>query len=313
MWILAALLACVELPIAPDCAATSPMVGEAQADWLASGELSITGTVSHPDGLAIRTVHVGAHTANNLGFNFDDWSLILSEEQALDAVDADLFTADIQATDACEQTSLLQSLAVPLPQEPASLSRLAIDLILPSGHTYMPADGSVSAAIDVRANPEATGLELHLSSSTGLLSAETSTFELGPDGDAHWIGTWTANQSGSVVITVTAGAELRTQTLIAEGSPLFLPSQAEIGPGAALVLQVDPQQGELSTCSAVGELGATSGTVDLRNESGGVDTNGDGLFDLFITAPLDSISGQETRITCEDVYGQAATAVVTRR
>jgi len=313
MHLLALALACVTPPQAPDCSTVGAITGDATATLLDDGSLNVRGTALHPDALAMRGVWVGEQPATPDGFNYSAWSASLSARELLALSDGTTAVLEITTSDVCVDRGLLTTLTVDLPRDPPHLDRLSVELALPGGRTYLPADGSASAAVDLRANPEAAGLIAHVSSAGGSAEATEGTLALGDDGDAHWVTTWSADTAGPAVLAATVGAELRSAAILVVGPPLFLAYTAEIGPGAAMQLQVDPGQGSFGACSASGELGVSSGGRDLKQTDGGADLDGDGLLDLSVTAALDSSPGQQALIACWDAYGQTAHATVTRR
>lgn len=310
---LALALACVAPPGPPDCAAASGITGEATATLLNDGSLDVRGAALDADGLAVRGVWVADQPATLDGFNYSAWSASLSARNLLALSDGATATVHVTASDACVDQAQLTTLYVDLPRDPPHLDRLSVELALPAGRDYLPADGSASAAVDLRANPEAAGLVAHLSSAGGSAASTEGALALGDDGDAHWVTTWSADTGGPAVLAATVGAELRSAAILVAGPPIFLAYPTEIGGGAALQLQVDPGQGRFEACSASGDLGVSSGGRDLKQTDGGVDLDGDGLYDLNVTATLDASPGQQALIACWDTYGQTAHATVTRR
>ncbi len=290
-----------------NCSAVDPVFGEMQVALQVDSSAVVTGTATHPEGLAIRTISVGGEPANADDFNYAEWSVDLPAEVVDDLLGgADLIDVDAISTDACGISTRFATDTIDLQTGPDPfVEDLALTFEFPGEHDYLPADGSAQALVTALANVEAIGMPVSFGTSLGLLDA-TTTVLLSRDDLAAATVAFTGDSPGVTLITASSGGQTVSRALNVRGSAVLLPNAADIDPGEAYGVQVDPDGATLASCSAEGELGATSGGVDIKTTPGGTDSDGDGRYDLFVTAPISAAVGDSVTITCVDVFGQQA-------
>ncbi len=310
MW-LWALMACADLGQLPACDGVEPVQGTASAEWTEAGGIQVAGTALHPGGLALRSVRVGEHEVTADGFNYASWSVLIGPADAADMLDDQgALDASVVATDACDVDSAFASVELaPDDGSGADAGTLALQIEVPGGASYLPADGSVQALVTVMGDADAAGRAVELSATLGSIEPGTVTLALDGDG-ATATAAYVPNGPGPALLTAVSGDSAAFRAVQNAGPPVFIPDFMHIEPGEALGVQVSPNGGVLDGCSAAGELGVFSGGTDLTASEGGADGDADGLWDLFVTAPAGASAGDSVVITCTDVHDQAATGVV---
>ncbi|MGM0556029.1 MAG: hypothetical protein ACQEVA_06605 [Myxococcota bacterium] len=313
----------------PDCSQASR--GDARVTGRASitsptarparENLVIAGTASHKDGLAIRSIRVGDTTAEQTdeAFNFSDWiaevpleSLLARENRDEDGV-VDL---DVAAFDACGRRYVIDRLSVevaPAPEAP-SVTSLDVTVSYPSAASYIPATRAVAAVLSVKANAEAAGSTVEVTtthgrfSSTGDITAQVPLVATGNE-TAVGLVDLTAETAGTATISARAGNVLTTNSVNIVGTPVLAPSAAELAPGSSLRVEILTGGGTLastSPCSVEldGGVEVSSGDRDLSAGDAPVDTNSNGAPDFMVAVDAAAESGDRARVVCEDVYGQ---------
>lgn len=322
-----------DYPSTPACGATAADVTgvvSAPVNGIVRTDLVVTGTASHPGGLAIRAVTVAGVAATNTGFNFSTWSVtvpigVLVAEATPTAEDPDVGTASIiaDASDACEQTDTIDEIVgVQVDLTPVSeVEELSLALVtaLPDGVAYLPSDGSYPVMLQVTANADAVGASVNLTASAGTFSGADATgaVVLGGDGVAAATANvqYSAAGDGPVLLYASADDQIAALALSAAGTPTLVPSNGELLAGQSTQVTA-LSDGTIARCIATasdaGVFTADSGNVDLLGAWGApVDGNGDGSPEITVAVGADATTAATLVLTCEDVYGQASSAEFT--
>jgi hypothetical protein len=318
-------------PAAAACGA-SPADVTGTVNYLASdaplrSDLSLTGTASHPDALAIRQVRVAgvAATQATANDNFASWRVSIPLRTLLDLSEADedgvtgTARLSVVSTDACgDEDEIVAPLEVRVDLTPDSdVDRLALKLAnedqLPtSGRAYLPADGSYPGLVEIRANADAAGASVTLDATSGDLAGVDGSGRvfLGGDGasDATAFVLFEADGAGLVQLTAASEGIVAAMTLRVHGAPSLLPAGGSLDAGTTVRVSV-VTEGMLRDCEArpvtPGTFLVTSGAADLvAAPSAGQDLSGDGYVDIDVTALQGAASGATLSLTCEDVYRQ---------
>lgn len=283
------------------------------------GDLFVTGTALHRDGLTIRQLTVAGIAATNESFNFETWSATIPYATllALASIRADGFAAlEAVAIDACRIQHRQELFTIEVDTEPAiEVLSLSVSLALPSSATYLPADGVTAAVVNVTANPKAAGAAVQLGASLGDFSGASSVdLVFSGDGvaDARAQALFSSGVEGSALITATASDQLAAEAVEIVGAPLLVPSTINIDPGDAADISVFTE-GTIVSCSAgfADGVTVTSGNQDLSQGDAVTDTDFDGRIDIRVEADLAAPIGETVDIVCEDIYRQRGFAFVT--
>lgn len=316
------LLGCDGTPM--PCASRTPITGAILAgptDMLVSRELSVRGTLSRPTDATIYRVDVAGIPAMNNGFDYDLWSATIPIETLLGLAD-DQGSAIIRAVAAsnCGPPTDLASFSARINREPGiRVERLVLAKPqIPNGESFLPATRSVSALLQLIANPKAAGAIVSLSSSTGNLSGTTGNqVTLVGDGssDASAQVFFSSAVPGPALLTATAGGQLASASLTIAAPPLITPAALTLSSGQSTRASVQVLGGRVESCQATPAVGisVTSGTTDLMARPGAVDANGDGAVDLDFAVSAMLTQPATTTVSCRDPFGQTGTAVFSAR
>lgn len=322
LFTLAALASCGSDPAADAClgSTASTLSGTATASVLVddSGQrvVRVVGTARQSAGAAIRTVSVAGQPAHadDAAFNFSAWAVTLPTVlvAALPVATDGTVTLDVTAADACGDLAKIASVTVKQPSL-ADVRALTVELEAPGGESYLPVTRAQPGTVRLVANKEADGAEATVSVSVGTLlggldpAASTARvrFVAGSDGTARALLQLVATQSGTLLVTAHAGAQLATSTIVAAGAPVFSPSSARFQSGTTLDVSVR-SPGRIASCTLEASGGVTvrqdgaarTGTFDPRAEPAA-------SVPFEIEVPADD--GPFTLdLRCEDAFGQSA-------
>jgi hypothetical protein len=323
---LALLAACAPVPtVCPSTEAVEGTVAGLPDDGaVLRDDLELSGTTSHPGGLAVRNVYVGgiAVTPDETAFNLSSWTITLSHAMLASlADDDDLLTLPVTAVDACGTvTALVDTRQFEVDTTVGvAVDDLQIDVHIPLGESFVPADGSAFAVLTVSAADGADDAQVHLSTSVGGFY-DSSEGDVDPEANVRLAG---ADGEPATAEVLLAGAELAGTALIVAESEgevdtvdLLVAAAPRLSP-AAFTLQVDQQLtvdalqdlGRIDTCRAtVSAAGAFTVTADGVDLGGGaaVTASADGGLAITVAA-TDTAAGQSVTVECCDAYRQCGT------
>ncbi|MCA9622445.1 MAG: hypothetical protein KC731_25660, partial [Myxococcales bacterium] len=154
---------------------------DALGDRPVTEALVVTGGVVHKRGFAVHRVTVLDEAAENVEFNFTRWSATLSAETLKARRNGDgMLTVDATAVDTCgnEQSA---DVTIKLVEPVASLA--FAEPGIPGGESFLPADGTTPATLELTANAEAAGATVSLQVSGGGLFPGLSSNDVVLSGD----------------------------------------------------------------------------------------------------------------------------------
>lgn len=313
-------------PQSLDCSVDSDITGSATSaagTTVVRDTLTVTGTAFHPEGRAIRSVTVGGLPASNTGFNFETWRVDLPIEQLLSLdSDADGSVAlTVSAQDACDHPTpqITDPLTILVDRTPGVVVE-SLDLMatIPSGVSWVPADGSVAATITVTANADAADALVSMSSGGGTLAGLTDgAARLAGDGTSPATASllFTSTTPGTALITASADGVLDSVTVLVAGPPELVPgtqpSGVYLSPGQSLPVTVWTD-GEVDWCTAYGasptDIPVTTGGATLYGAQAASDTTGDGRPDIVVGPVADLSAAASVEVYCCDRYDQCGSA-----
>ena len=202
-------------------------------------------------------------------------------------------------------------LAIDEPPNDVFVDTLELNVALPDGRDYLPADGSERAVITVAATGRPGGAHVMMHASSG-------TFEGLTDGNAVLGGTgaqaqavvlFAAEKQGTALITATSGQTMAVASIAVAGAPVIAPAGAALLPGQTLTV-VALSDGRIATCSASASpgLAAVAGGAALSPIPAPVGADATGATAITLSAELDATPGDMVELTCFDDYGQAGAA-----
>lgn len=314
-----AIAGCDSDPTEPTCPGTGTVTGgviSGQTDQTVETDLVVRGVATDTSGLTIRRVLVAGIPALNNGFNFEQWSATIPIDTLAGMArlaGSTTATVDVQAINACDVMSDLGSFTVTVDPTPGvRVTSLTFNPpIIPSGLGYVPANGAISAELQLVANPDAAGATATLDTSVGMFSPG-NTVRLEGDGTAQATATvlFSAMTPTSQValITATAKGQLAHTTVQVAGPPTLIPGTATLTSGQAIGVTIQTP-GTIEECHATP---ATGLTIKAGADGSGPDlmTTGTGDIRAFlVTADASVTTAVSSTVTCRDPYGQTTSAV----
>lgn len=267
---------------------------------LVSADLVVRGTVIPSRDVTIRSVSVNGIQAEADSFNYSDWSATVPLATLLAALPngADEATLPIVVSDACGQ-STKDELRVVVNRHPeVRLEMLSLAATPPAGRTFLPADGSASAALVLSGNPEARGAAVTLDTNgtahfEGAGDAPTVVLAGDGVGPATASLLLTADGAGPIILTARGGnATSMPLVLATAAAPKLFPPTAKLRPGQSLTVSLLKDVAEQVVAC---ESASTPGLSVLPAD--------DGLaFEL--AADADLAEAATAQLTCRDGYGQ---------
>lgn len=277
-------------------------------------DLTVTGTIDRPPGIAIYNVFVAGVAATSAGVDFDGFTAVVPYATLVSLAAADPGSAsaqaeiEITARTNCGGTPIsLKKVSVPVSLG-VQVTRLAFDTpLFPVGASYLPADQSASAILRLRANPGAAGAMVALTATTGTLDGVgvTETLTLSGDGKSDAVAMCTFKSASSAQITAAAPGSSAAMAINVAGPPVISPSSATLAPGEALGISV-LTDGKVRWCQATPAVGihVLSGTADIMTAPAATDVNSDGNVDLTVTIDTPLAADATTTVSCVDLFGQ---------
>lgn len=289
-------------------------------------ELDVIGTLERPPGVTVYELLVAGVAATGTGINFNAFTAKVPYDRlaslASSGTVADPPTAEILITARINCDFALTTLAkfsVPVNLKPGvKVSRLVFETpLIPNGADYLPADQSASALMRLRANPEAAGAQVSLSTSKGSFDGVGmgNVVTLSGDGKTDAVASFAFKTDKDAQLSATAGGVSAATSITVAGAPTLVPSSATLGPGQAVRVTVFTD-GKLKACQATPTFGlfVSSGGVNLMGASGGKDVTNDGKVDIDVSVPVSDggtpsdAGAPSTVVSCVDVFGQFSTA-----
>ena len=251
-------------------------------------DLDVSGTIARPAGVTIYNVWVAGVAATGTGLDFDSFTAkvpydrLLSLATAATDEEPAMATIEVTARTNCGyEHASLASLSVPVNLSPGiKVSRLAFDpALIPNDAGYLPADKTSSATLRLRANPEAAGAVVSLSTSSGMFVGvgTGNTITLSGDGKTDAVASCAFASDRDAQISANSMGSSATTSVTVAGAPTLVPSKATLRPGQSESVTVFTD-GKLRWCQAspAPSLTVTSGGTDLMATPGGKDVTGDG-------------------------------------
>lgn len=297
-------------------------------------DLVLSGTATHSGGFAIRRVLVQGLAADNLGFNFDAWTVTVPIEvlvaSAAAADDGDSPTATgtlaVEAVDACGEVHVLDPLTVDVDLTPDVVVGAGdLSVTVRAGEEgYLPADGSEVATVEVCAPADAVGVEVVLSSGEGsFLGLTDGHAELGLDETDGCAGAGVTvsfspdTTRSTAFLSASAGGATSTAAIDVAVAPSLVPASASLAAGQGLVVQV-LADGVVRTCTAFGADPASL-EAEILSEDGSTTSLYDGIplpatepstdYRLRLAAPAGA-SAAMVQVQCCDVFDQCSAPAI---
>ncbi len=286
------------------------------------GDVTVRGTAQHLGDLALRAVTVGGERAEPLdgAFNFERWTLTIPfgvlVTQERDPATNDVILP-VRATDSCGYSYQLGQLVVPLLETPlVEVTELDMSVTVPSGRSYMPAEVSAPATVEVRANPEAAGAPVTLAATDGAftgsgLDTQTLTLALSADGSVATATTlYEGGGTGAALLTATSAQFVASAPVNVLGPFAMAPAGATLSAGQSLEVSLvgDGEFAATSACVA----SPTSGIMVYSGDplGGNLSQGGDLVGSSFtVEVSADLIEDEQVTVSCRDVWGQTVTGV----
>ena len=209
------------------------------------------------------------------------------------------------------------TLTVTNPPSDIVVDGLTLELAIPQGRDHLPADGSATAAVSVSATGNPANAHVILTASNGALVGAGAdggvTLAATGDGEAGATVLFTPNGAGTAVITAaysTGATAVTTVPVVA--SPRLAPAGATLYAGTGLDVAV-LTNGEIASCQATPSASILVTTLDGGEVTAAPTAIGDGPGDqaVHIEAAPDAEDGASITLTCQDVWGQFASATFT--
>jgi hypothetical protein len=284
-------------------------------------DLTVTGTIERPPGIAVYDIWVAGVAATGTGLDFSGFSAKVPFDTLVSLATGTppMATVEITARTNCSvSTASLSSFTVPVNPKPGiKVTRLVFDsALIPNGADYLPADMSASALLRLRANPEAAGATLSLSTSHGTFDGvgTGNVVTLSGDGKTDAVAAFGFRTDKDAQLSASSGGASAATSISVAGAPTLVPADSTILLGQSLRVTVFTD-GKLKSCQATPANGisVTSGGTNLMATPGGKDLNADGRIDFDVSV-LASDGGSPdggqatTTVSCIDVFGQFSAA-----
>lgn len=290
-----------------------------------TADLAITGTATS-GGLALRSLQIGNRPATSVSANFATWSASIPVATLVTLADAEgdpdgdgVASVELAAvaTDSCGVAwPIGKSFRVNVDLTPEVLvSDLDVDVVIPSGKTYIPIDGTAVAALTLSAEASGSGAVVALSTSLGITSAPEDGVVLGGDGRERAAATIlfyaeSMADVGTALVTATSEGQIASTAIRIAGPPRLSPETLVLEPGQRELITVS-SEGDIDSCVSYAEttsdIVVTAAGIPL-SDAAASDGDGDGVLEILLEVRDDLDALAELRLRCCDSYDQCTDA-----
>ncbi|PKN55106.1 MAG: hypothetical protein CVU56_23000 [Deltaproteobacteria bacterium HGW-Deltaproteobacteria-14] len=209
------------------------------------------------------------------------------------------------------------TLTVTNPPSDIVVDDVSLAIAVPQGRDHLPADGTATAVVTVAATGNPANARVILTASNGVLQGigldGGVTLGATGDGEAGATVLFTPNAAGTAVITAaysTGATAITTVPVVA--APRLAPAGATLYAGTGLDVAV-LTSGEIAGCQATPSASITVTTLDGGDVTAAPTAIGDGPGGqaVHVEAAPDAEDGASITLTCQDVWGQFASATFT--